>query len=152
MRKQKKNNKADYNEEHGKETDFSKTNTKEKMKGNIDLISAAVGFLAAFLKGIKLRLKWKMMVISCVVGSILAFGIIGVLTYFLRGVSVNTIVLVTFAVGWTSNELTDIIERSVQDGYDVARAYVKTKKGVPESGGSKSPEKTELLEEEPKDI
>ena len=93
----------------------------------IDIISATAGFVAAFLRSIKRRLNWRMVTISSIVGAFLGFGVIGVLSYFLKDVSLNLIVLTAFASGWVASEFTDVLEEAIQDGYDIAKAYAKTK-------------------------
>lgn len=96
------------------------------MKG-IDFTPVIAGAIAAFLKAIKRRLKWRMILISVIIGGVLGFGVIGVLSYFLKNISVNLIVLTAFASGWVASEFTDVLEEAVQDGYDMVKAYARAR-------------------------
>lgn len=98
------------------------------MKNNLDLLSIAVGGVGAFLKAVKARVKFKMIAISVIVGAILGYGTIGILSWVLEDVSINIVVLVTFSVGWTANEITDVLEKAVKDGYDLAKHLKGVKK------------------------
>ena len=97
------------------------------MKENIDLLSAIVGGLAALLKAIKKRMNFQTIIISAIVGAVLGFGALGVLTFFLSQATPNLIIFVSFVVGWVAGELTEIFEEAVKDGYTLAKAYAKGK-------------------------
>lgn len=97
------------------------------MKEHIDIVSAIAGGLAAFLKALKRRLSLRLVVISAIVGAFFGFGAIGVLSFFLKDVSTNLVVLTSFASGWVASEFTDVFEEAVKDGYDIAKAYAKTR-------------------------
>jgi len=98
------------------------------MKENIDLIAAFSGGVAAFLKAIKKRLSVKIIVISAIIGAFFGFGTIGLLSIFLDKLSTSVIVFASFAFGWVANEVTDVLEEAVKDGYDFAKAYTKARK------------------------
>lgn len=94
---------------------------------DVDLISLIVGAIASFSRAIKKRLNWRMIIVSTIVGAILGFGVIGVLSFFVKGMSIQMAVIASFAGGWVSNEITDIIEEAVKDSYDFAKAYARTR-------------------------
>lgn len=88
------------------------------MKENIDIMSAVAGGVGALIKGKKAKRKLKTLAIDALVGAILGYTTIGVLDMVLDGATNKVIMLVSFSVGWVANEITDILEKLVNDGYN----------------------------------
>lgn len=106
---------------------------------DVDFISLVAGGIASFTRAIKKRLSWRMIIVSTLVGAILGFGAIGILSIFMKGMSTNVVVIAAFAAGWASNEITDIIEEAVKDSYDFAKAYARARiEGKKKDKNSKS--------------
>jgi hypothetical protein len=97
------------------------------MKGNLDIYAVGIGVMGAVLKGVKHKLNMKSVLLSGAVSAILAYGTIGVLDMFFSNLEPRIIILVSFAVGWISNELMDILDAVVKDSYDVFIAWGKEK-------------------------
>lgn len=110
---------------------------------SVDIISAAAGFIAAFLKSFKKRLNWRMITISSIVGAVLGFGVIGVLNFFLKDVSINVIILAAFSSGWVASDFTDVLEEAIKDGYDIAKAYAKNKAENKTNRKTRKPERND---------
>lgn len=87
------------------------------MKENIDIVSAVAGGVGALIKGKKAKRKLKALILDVSVGCILGYTTIGLLDYFLTGVNTKTVMLVSFSVGWVANEITEIIEKLINDLY-----------------------------------
>lgn len=93
----------------------------------IDLITMGVGMTGALVKGLKKRLRPISIVTSMVVAGILSFSLIGVVELFYTDLSPKIIILISFAIGWIANELTDLLDESVGELYDYALEWVKNK-------------------------
>lgn len=105
------------------------------MKENIDLLSAVAGGTGALIKGVKRRRKFRTIVLDALVGIILGWSTIGLLDYFLEGANFKLVILVSFAVGYVTNELTDVLERLVEKSYDFIVSWFQS--------SQKSKDKTE---------
>lgn len=97
------------------------------MKDNVDIISATVGAIGALLKGLKMKLNFKSLIISVCIGAFLGFGTIGLLEYFMDEVSRQMIILVSFSTGWVANELTESMEKLVDVFYSFIADKFKNK-------------------------
>lgn len=97
------------------------------MKNNIDLYSVGVGIMAAIMKGIKHRLDMRTFILGIVIAAILSYLTIGLLDWFVSDLPPRVVILVSFCVGWVANELTDILDQFVKDGYDFAKLWAKEK-------------------------
>lgn len=87
------------------------------MKENIDIASAVSGAVGALIKGKKAKRKLKALILDALVGAILGYSMIGLLDLFLDEANTKTVMLVSFSVGWVANEITEIIEKLVNDFY-----------------------------------
>ncbi len=97
------------------------------MKNNLDIYAIGIGVMGAILKGIKYKINMKSIMLSGAVSAILAYCTIGVLDMFFSNLEPRIIILVSFAVGWVSNEFMDILDAVVKDSYDVFIAWGKEK-------------------------
>jgi hypothetical protein len=97
-----------------------------------DLFAVGVGILGALLKGMKSKLKLHTTIIGMLVGGILAYSTIGVIDQFFSHLNERIVILISFAVGWVANELTDILDAFVKDAYEItiqkAQNVLKVKK------------------------
>lgn len=97
------------------------------MKNNLDLWAVIVGTTASFMKAMKNKLDTKQTFIALIIGAILAYGTLGILDLFFSDLEPRVIMLASFAVGWVANELTDVLDDMVKDGYDLVREWLKNK-------------------------
>jgi hypothetical protein len=97
------------------------------MKNNLDLWAVIVGTTASFMKAMKNKLDFKTTFIALIVGGILAYGTLGVLDTFFSGLEPRVIMLASFAVGWVANELTDVLDEIIKDGYELFKEWFKSK-------------------------
>lgn len=91
-----------------------------------DFMAMGVGVLGALLKGIKAKFKLSTILISCIVAGILTFSVTGVLEMYYNEVSPKIIILVSFSVGWVTNEITLKMDDFIGDIYNIVLAYIKT--------------------------
>ena len=80
-----------------------------------DLWAVSVGVLGSFLKGLKKKLKMRTMIIQVFVGGILAYGTIGVIDTFFSGLDSKIVIVISFAIGWVANELTEYLDETIKD-------------------------------------
>ena len=91
-----------------------------------DFMAIGVGVLGALLKGLKAKFKLSTILISCIVAGILTFSVTGVLEMYYNEVSPKIIILVSFSVGWVTNEITLKMDDFIGDIYNIVLAYIKT--------------------------
>jgi uncharacterized membrane protein YeaQ/YmgE (transglycosylase-associated protein family) len=107
--------------------------TKEpdtKMKGFNeygDLIAMSIGTVGAFLKGLKQKLKFQSLMIACLVAGILTYGATGVIEFFYNDLPPKLIILISFAVGWVTNEITHKLDELVGDLYEFFIGWITGK-------------------------
>jgi len=97
------------------------------MKENTDLFSLGVGLIASLLKGIKKRLKMRPLIVGTISGAILAWGTLGVVEFFMHDLDLKIVILVSYIAGWVASEITDVLDESVRDAYDIIHAWFKSK-------------------------
>lgn len=94
-----------------------------------DLMSMGVGMIGALLKGIKRKYKLTTIVLSMLIAGILTFSVTGVLTMYYSELNSKVVILVSFCVGWISNEITDVLDDFVGDVYDIFINWLRNKYG-----------------------
>jgi hypothetical protein len=97
------------------------------MKNNIDLWAVGVGVMGSLLKGIKHKMEFKVIGLGMIVAGILSFSTIGVLDLFFSDLEPRVIILVAFSVGWVANELTDVLDEVIRDGYELLKHWAKNR-------------------------
>lgn len=97
------------------------------MKNNIDVYAIVFGAIASFLKARKMNLKLKELIFQVVIGGILAFLTLGVLDYFFANASPRILIGASFVVGWSANELTDLFDKAIRDGYEIGKGWLTKK-------------------------
>lgn len=97
------------------------------MKNNLDLWAVIVGVTASFMKAMKNKLDFKTTIIAIVIGAVLAYGTLGVLDLFFSDLEPRIIMLVSFAVGWVANELTDVLDEMIKDAYELVKEWFRSK-------------------------
>ena len=96
-----------------------------------DLIAMSIGTVGAFLKGLKQKLKLKSLLIACLVAGILTYGATGVIEFFYQDLPPKLVILISFAVGWVTNEITHKLDELVGDLYEFFIGWL-TGKNKPE--------------------
>lgn len=79
-----------------------------------DLVSIGIGVLGAFTKGVKKRLGFKETFLGMLVGAILAFGTIGIIDQFFSHLNEKIVIVISFAVGWVANEMTEYLDNAIK--------------------------------------
>ena len=92
------------------------------MKNSIDFYATLFGAFASFIKARKMKLKLSNLVLQVVIGSALAFLTIGAIDYFFKDASPRMVMLISFVVGWCANEITELFDDAIKDGYNVVKA------------------------------
>ena len=54
------------------------------------------------------------MIIQVIVGGILAYGTIGVIDTFFSGLDSKIVIVISFAIGWVANELTEYLDDTIK--------------------------------------
>ena len=97
------------------------------MKNNIDFYAIVFGATASFLKARKMKLKIKDLILQVAIGGLLAFFTLGILDWLFAESHPRIKMFISFVVGWTANELTDLFDKAVKDGYEIGKSYVSRK-------------------------
>ena len=101
-----------------------------KMKGmeNFgDIIAMGIGMFGAFLKGMKKKLKIPTIILACIIAGILTYSVTGVIEIFYHDATPKIVILISFIVGWISNELVTTLDNAVGDLYEIGINYLKQK-------------------------
>ncbi|MHC4715134.1 MAG: hypothetical protein ACYTAN_18000 [Planctomycetota bacterium] len=92
-----------------------------------DVMAIIIGMVGALLKGLKMKVKLRNLVTCMVIAGILTFGVSGVIEMFYHDISPKLVILISFIVGWASNELTEKIDLLVDDIYEYLKVKLKSK-------------------------
>lgn len=92
-----------------------------------DLMAMGIGMLGAFLKGLKKKLKAPTIILACVIAGILTYSVTGVIEIFYHDATPKIVILISFVVGWVSNELISTLDNAIGDIYEIAINYLKHK-------------------------
>jgi uncharacterized membrane protein (Fun14 family) len=97
------------------------------MENFSDLFAMGVGMIGAFLKGLKKNLKVPTIILACLIAGILTYSVTGVIELFYHEATPKIVILISFVVGWASNELISTIDQAIGDFYDIFIQYLKQK-------------------------
>jgi len=97
------------------------------MKNNIDIYATLFGAAAAFIKARKMKLKLSNLLLQVLIGGVLAYLTIGAIDYFLKGATPRLVMLISFVVGWCANEITELFDDAIKDGYNVVKSKLTKK-------------------------
>lgn len=97
------------------------------IKDNTDLWAVLVGTTASLMKGLKRKLKAQQLIIALITGGVLAWGTLGIIDMFFGELEPKVIMLVSFAVGWVANEITDVLDDTIKDAYELVKQWAKSK-------------------------
>jgi hypothetical protein len=98
-----------------------------KWNGDLgDLMAVGIGMAGALLKGIKSKLNSSTVVIGCIVAGILTYSATGIIEMYYDELSPKIIILVSFSVGWVTNEITQKMDDFIGDVYNLVIAYIKS--------------------------
>lgn len=79
-----------------------------------DLISIGIGVLGAITKGVKKKIGMKATFLGMIVGAILAYGTIGIIDQFFSHLNERIVIVISFAVGWVANEVTEYLDDAIK--------------------------------------
>jgi hypothetical protein len=96
------------------------------MDDYMDLVAVGVGVLGSLLKGIKTKLKFGTIALGCLVAGILTYSATGIIEMYFDASSPKIIILISFSVGWVTNEITKKMDDFIGDVYTMVMAYIKT--------------------------
>lgn len=86
-----------------------------------DLWAVGVGLMGSLMKGIKKKLGVSTTLMGMLVGAILAYGTIGIIDQFFSHLNDRIVIVISFAVGWGANEITEYLDDAVKT---VAEKYI----------------------------
>jgi len=92
-----------------------------------DVFAIATGMVGALIKSIKKKTSLKHKFISMVVAGILCYCAIGLVEMFYEDLPQKALILISFIIGWTANEITDKMDVMVDDLYDYFLGWLKRK-------------------------
>ena len=92
-----------------------------------DIIAMGIGMFGAFLKGMKKKLKIPTIILACIIAGILTYSVTGVIEIFYHDATPKIVILISFIVGWISNELVTTLDNAVGDLYEIGINYLKQK-------------------------
>lgn len=87
-----------------------------------DLWAVGVGLMGSLMKGIKKKLGVSTTIMGMLVGGILAYGTIGIIDQFFSHLNDRIVIVISFAVGWGANEITEYLDDAVKN---LADKYIK---------------------------
>lgn len=91
-----------------------------------DLMAVGVGMIGSLLKGIKAKLSKISVIIGCIVAGILTYSATGIIEMYYQHMSPKLIILISFSVGWVTNEITQKMDEFIGDVYNMVIAYIKS--------------------------
>ena len=97
------------------------------IKENTDLWAVLVGITASLMKGIKQKVNAQQLIIALITGGVLAWGTLGFIDMFFSELEPKVIMLVSFAVGWVANEITEVLDDTIKDAYELVKQWAKSK-------------------------
>lgn len=93
-----------------------------------NVTAGLIGGTGAILKGMKRRHKLRTTIINTITGGMLAYLSLDVIPLIVEDASERTIMLISFTIGYVSNELTDHFEELLDTVFDVIKAKINIKK------------------------
>ena len=94
-----------------------------------DVFSIGTGMVGALIKSIRKKSTIKHKLTSMIVAGILCYCAIGLVEMFYEKLPQKALILISFAVGWTANEITDKMDALVDDLYEYFLGWLTNKKG-----------------------
>lgn len=95
------------------------------MKTDPNITAGLIGGIGAVLKGTKARHKLRTIIINMVIGGLLAYFSMDLVPKLVDDISDRTSMLVSFSIGYLSNEFTDKLEVVLDVVFEVATDKVK---------------------------
>jgi xanthine/uracil permease len=92
-----------------------------------DVFSIGTGMVGALIKSIRKKSTIKHKLTSMIVAGILCYCAIGLVEMFYEQLPQKALILISFAVGWTANEITDKMDALVDDLYEYFLGWIKRK-------------------------
>lgn len=97
------------------------------MENFVDIIAMGIGMFGAFLKGVKKKLKIPTIILAMCIAGVLTYSVTGVIEIFYHDATPKIVILISFVVGWVSNELISTLDNAIGDIYEIAINYLKQK-------------------------
>ena len=91
-----------------------------------DLMAVGIGMIGSLLKGIKAKLSKISVIIGCIVAGILTYSATGLIEMYYKDLSPKVIILISFSVGWVTNEITQKMDEFIGDIYNMLMNYLKS--------------------------
>lgn len=97
------------------------------MKENTDLYAMIVGALAQVMKGVKKKFSLRNFILGIISGGLLGWATFGLLMFFGTEFPLSVIILIAWSGGWVANEFHDMLDKFIQDAYEILKSYAKRK-------------------------
>jgi hypothetical protein len=92
-----------------------------------DLFAIGFGMVGALIKGIRAKFNASTIVMGMLVAGIMTYATTGIIEQFYSDLSPKIIILISFCVGWVSNEITAKMDEFVGDVYEIFIQWLRNK-------------------------
>jgi hypothetical protein len=90
-----------------------------------DLFAIAFGMIGSLIKGIRAKFNFSTILLGMLIAGIMTYSIIGIIEIYYSETSPKVIILISFCVGWVSNEITTKLDLVVGDIYEIFIQWIK---------------------------
>jgi len=90
-----------------------------------DLFAIAFGMIGSLIKGIRAKFNFSTIFLGMLIAGIMTYSIIGIIEIYYSDTSPKVIILISFCVGWVSNEITTKLDLVVGDIYEIFIQWIK---------------------------
>ena len=90
-----------------------------------DLFAIGFGMIGSLIKGIRAKFNLSTIVLGMLIAGIMTYSIIGIIEIYYSETSPKVIILISFCVGWVSNEITTKLDLVVGDIYEIFIQWIK---------------------------
>lgn len=92
-----------------------------------DLCAMGFGMVGALIKGIKSKFNTTTIVLGMIVAGVMTYATTGIIETFYSDLSPKIVILISFCVGWISNEITAKMDEFVGDVYEIFIQWLREK-------------------------
>ena len=92
-----------------------------------DFFAMGFGMVGALIKGIKSKFNTTTIVLGMVVAGVMTYATTGIIETFYSELSPKIVILISFCVGWVSNEITAKMDEFVGDVYEIFIQWLRDK-------------------------
>lgn len=92
-----------------------------------DFFAMGFGMVGALIKGIKSKFNTTTIVLGMIVAGVMTYATTGIIETFYSELSPKIVILISFCVGWVSNEITAKMDEFVGDVYEIFIEWLRDK-------------------------